>query len=211
MARRASSSTARSCAHLEGPSPLMAFRSACPACSSPDRPARPGSCSSSWASCSTPLPAMPVRSTMASSSISESAEGPRAASFSRGWAWAGRSLRAMVQPGGGRRRDTVARGVGAWMFFYNTGQFIGTSMTSSASSSALPTVQDRLVPHAALPPVRACRRCDQHLQRQARHAVPGRRASCRPPSSSACWAWPKARAPRSRCRPAKPSASATAT
>jgi hypothetical protein len=45
-----------------------------------------GLISSSCASCSTPLPAMPVRSKMASSSASARAAGPRASSFSRGWA-----------------------------------------------------------------------------------------------------------------------------
>ncbi|MNY57222.1 hypothetical protein D3C86_1933960 [compost metagenome] len=55
-----------------------------------------GGSSSSCAICSTPLPTMPVRSRMASNSASASAAGPRASSFSRGWASGGRSLMAMA-------------------------------------------------------------------------------------------------------------------
>ena len=89
----------------------MRCRSVVLACSMPDIPPKPGVAEpfvrveavetveeegaggsiSSWASCRTPFPRMPVRSRIASSSASERASGPRDSSFSRGRASVGRA------------------------------------------------------------------------------------------------------------------------
>jgi len=89
--RRASSRTAATSARLAlPPSPLTRLSSSGPARSSPARP--PKASRRFCASCRTPTPGRPVRSSSAISSASASAAGPWASNFSRGRAEAGMSL-----------------------------------------------------------------------------------------------------------------------